>query len=839
MLQITGLTLDYARVKTGVRSHMSKDGSPVVGWAAVSSRPGDAQAACRVTAGAWDSGWIETTDNSLRLSPDTLPRGKGTPVSVQLKSRLGEVSAVRTETVYNAAIVWDAPWIGNPAQRQDRPIYFRGTVDLPENVVSARLYACGLGYQKIALNGCGLGDARLDPAYTDFSKRVNYVLYPDVENLLRSGANEVTAVVGAGWRNNTRFHDLDGWKDKALDFEGPEQFSAILEAELDNGEILRFVTDESWQAGIGPITYSNLYNGEDWDAREAISYGPAALTDVPSGKMEPMILPPITEHETYAPVAWWPDGEDALVLDFGKNLAGLLRIPLPEGLQAGHKITVAHTEELTEDGKLFPDTLRKAKQTDSYIAAGDGRDVAEWQCVFTYHGFRYARIEGLTAAYDPRNVRAVALYTDVAADSFFRCGNALITRLHELCVNTEKSNLHSIMTDCPQRDERMGWMNDATVRFEETPYNFDVGALFPKVVRDLIDIQTPEGAIGCTAPFAFGNKPADPVCSSFLMAGMQAALHTGNLDLVSEAYPAWEAWENCLLAHSDGYLVNYSYYGDWAGPADCCVVLENVPDPGAQSAVTPGVFMSSGYSYWNCRALARFARWLGRDADAARHDATAEHIKDAMLKKWYDPETGGFGTGSQACLAFALWLGIAPDPDRTALRLHEAVEQAGWRLTTGNLCSRYIMDVLVDHGYGEDAWKLMTREEYPSLGFMLQQEATTIWERFELMKCAGMNSHNHPMYGAVDYWMYACLAGLRCAELGWKKFTVKPFLPEKLMSAQAAVETPLGRVSVRWTKRYGGAHLQLTVPFGAEAEIDFCGVKKTVGSGFHTISVNL
>ena len=167
------------------------------------------------------------------------------------------------------------------------------------------------------------------------------------------------------------------------------------------------------------------------------------------------------------------------------------------------------------------------------------------------------------------------------------------------------------------------------------------------------------------------------------------------------------------------------------------------------------------------------------------------------------------------------------------IRLAELSQITGINKST----TSHILKTLCDNGYVEDAWTLMTREEYPSIGFMIQQEATTVWERFELMKAPGMNSHNHPMYGAVDYWMYAYLAGIKCADLGWKKFTVKPYLPEKLMSAQATVDTVKGPVSVRWTKRYGGKHLQVTVPFGATAEIDFCGVKKTVGCGFHTITV--
>lgn len=836
MINITGIFIDHSRVTESRQGHLAGTASPVISWAANSSRAGDVQSAYRLTAAGWDSGWVESSDNNARIPENTLKRGVIEDLTVQIRTEAGDESAVYETWICDARIDWDAEWITAAAPERDRPIYMRKTFNIEGNVTAARIYACGLGYHSIIINDEALDEeARLDPAHTDYTKRVTYAMYPDDEGLFVTGENEIKVMVASGWRDNTRMHYQ--MPEKTFSFEGQLEFSAIIEIETDAGEQIRITTDETWEAGTGPIIYSNLFNGEHFDANVDEAYAPAVLAPAPGGKMEPMLIPPIVEKNWISPIAVWPDGEDAVIIDFGKNIAGVVCVPLPDELEKGQKIAITHTEELTEDGKLFRDTLRTADQEDIYIASGDDRDLWVWQSEFVYHGFRYARIEGLTAAYDASEVRAVELRTDVDADSAFVCGNALITKIHENCVNTERANIHSILTDCPQRNERLGWMNDATVRFEETPYNFDIGALFPKVVRDLMDAQSEDGAITCTAPFVWGSRPADPVCSSFLVAGYEAAMHTGNLDIIREAYSAFEAWEECLLAKSEDYIVQYSYYGDWAGPADCCVPGNGV-DPGAPSAVTPGIFMSTGYSYFNCTLLAKFAAWLGDKEAENRNLERAENIKKAIIDKWYDAETGKFATGSQACQAFALWLGIAPDAELAAKRLNEAVEEAGMRLTTGNLCSRYIMDALCDNGYMETAWKLMTREEYPSIGYMIQQEATTVWERFELMKAPGMNSHNHPMYGAVDYWMYAYLAGVKCTDIGWKKFSVKPYMPEKLMSAQASIDTVLGKISVRWTKRYGGKHLQLFVPFGAEAEVDFCGVKKTVKSGFHTITVD-
>ena len=276
--------------------------------------------------------------------------------------------------------------------------------------------------------------------------------------------------------------------------------------------------------------------------------------------------------------------------------------------------------------------------------------------------------------------------------------------------------------------------------------------------------------------------------------------------------------------------MNYSYYGDWAAPAYACE-----GEDGAISSVTPGILMSTGYSYYNCVLLRKFAELLGKDGDSLRYAELADQIREAFLQKWFDPESGRVASGSQACQVFSLWLGLVPEP-HVAKAVDVLVRDLAanqYRITTGNLCTRYLFDVLTEYGHIDDAWELITREEYPSIGYMIQNEATTIWERFELKKNPGMNSHNHPMYGAVDYWFYAYLCGIRPDAPGWKEFTVKPYFPSKLLSAHAQVETPLGPITVKWLKQYGKTQLYVSVPFGATARVDFDGKIQTVPCGFH------
>lgn len=880
MLRLINVTLDYGRLRAYKRSHYTGNKAPVFGWAVLSDISDSMQSECRVIfkeAGLviWDSGWVKTAEQSLKCQCGVLPEGVKLNVEIQIKDNHGNISEIYSDYFYNALVDWKAPWIAIKEPVSEKNTYFRKEFIAKDGLKDACLYACGLGYQQLFINGELLDGAKMDPAFTEYSVQCQYVMYPGIEELLINGSNCVAANIGGGWRTEEWVIEFkkthtENTTHKGAAFLGPSEFTAMLRLTYEDGTTEWIYTDDSWQAGFGAYEFASIYNGTIYDARQdaagwnkpgfegnfanAILIGPPSEIDgigkysvdwdigekLPDGsvktRMKPMVLNPIYTHKLRKPIAVWPDGDDTVIIDFGQNLAGVARVELPDGLTAGQKLHLRFTEELTEDGRLFRDTLRTARAEDFYIASGDARDLKVWEVDFTYHGFRYAAITGLGSGFDAmEHIVAVEMHTDLETNGSFRCGNALVTKIHEACVETERGNMHSILTDCPQRDERMGWMNDATVRFEETPYNFEIGRMFPKLIQDLIDRQAPDGGISFTAPSVCGITPTDPVCASFLIAGYQAAMHTGNTDIVRDAYVAYEEWEKCVLNMSDEYICSYSLWGDWAGPLYAC---EIVPDgtPGCRSAVTPGAVMSTGYSYFNCVLLAKFAEWLNKPEKVAYYNELAGKIRDAFLAKWFDPETGIVATGSHACQTFPLWLGIIPEEycAKVAKVLHDDLVKCGYNFTTGNLCTRYLMDVLSKFGYLEDAWKVITKETCPSFGFMLQQEATTIWERFELMTDPSMNSHNHPMYAAVDYWMFAYLAGVKPAERGWTEFEVEPYMPEDLQYTHAVVDTCKGQVSVRWVKRYGRTHLQVNVPFGCHARVKFMGKETIVGSGFHT-----
>lgn len=862
MLQPYQFRVDYGKLQHDSRFRITDSKTPVISWAVMSDRPDSYQTAYRIAFSSsdkmlWQTDWIESAKQETVYAGPPLPFGCRIYFTVEIKDQQGSVSEKAGDYFYcGQTDHWEAGWIAASVQASRRAVCFQKSFMITKPILSAYCMVCGLGYHKIKLNGKAPDPSLLDPAHADYSQVCYYVLLPEIESTLREGENEISIEIGDGWRHLDSAFIKSNIGDRKLSFDGVPQVSAMFRILYTDGTSDTIMTDETWSWSHTPILSNNIYDGTIYDANStaqpdtraalpthaASAKQPACAVPSPLQPgaqygMRVQTLEPIREKEVYHPLSVTqlegPDGLPRYLVDFGQNIAGIVRLKLPERMQAGQTIQIVHGEFLDEDGSIYTAPLREAKCTDIYIASGDGRDLAQWQPEFTYHGFRYIQVDGYGSILKKSAVTAIAIYTDIQSESFFTCGSALINQIHKNAVQTEKSNIHSILTDCPQRNERLGWMNDATVRFEETPYNFDIGRIFPKVVRDLICVQDGSGAITCTAPFVVGGRPADPVCSSFLVAGMQAAMHTGNLAILKEAYPHYKAWQQCLLDHSDGYIVNYSYYGDWAGPSYACHSEEI-----AVSAVTPGILISTGYSYLNCLLLSKMAGFLSYKQEQADYEQLAAQIRSAFLKKWFDPESARVDAGSQASQAFALWLGLIPEAytQKAADLIHADLTARHYQITTGNLCTRYLMDVLAQYGYIDDAYAIITRETYPSIGYMIQNEATTIWERFELKKNPDMNSHNHPMYGAVDYWFYAYLCGIRPTAPGWEAAEIKPYYPSQLLSAHASVDTVKGPITVKWVKRYGALHLYVSVPFGVTAEIHTKDGIVKVGSGTHHYS---
>lgn len=371
---------------------------------------------------------------------------------------------------------------------------------------------------------------------------------------------------------------------------------------------------------------------------------------------------------------------------------------------------------------------------------------------FTYHGFRYVQVEGFLGEPGPEAITGRVVRSSVEQIGSFRCSNPLINQLHKNIVWTESNNLHGLPTDCPQRDERLGWLNDMTVRAEEAVYNFNLVNLYAKWVDDIADTQGKKtGAIADTAPYVkYGRRPADPVASSYLIVPWLSYLHYGDLRTLEKHYEGFKRWVTYLGNMADNNIINFSEIGDWAPPVT--EAAEGSIGAGAVSAKTPGALMSTGYYYLNAALMSKFAHILGKNEDERYYAKLAAEISDAFNREFFHRDTCSYGSGNQASNVFPLYLGIVPQECQQAV-LHNLVrdvmEKHGCHVTTGNLCTKYLIDVLAEMGMVDLAFALVTQKTYPSWGYMLSMGATTIWERWEYVTCgklAGMGSHNHISY---------------------------------------------------------------------------------------------
>ncbi|MBO4406055.1 MAG: family 78 glycoside hydrolase catalytic domain, partial [Clostridia bacterium] len=465
-----------------MQARHTPDGKIEFSWAAYHDGGGKRQTAYRLTAGGKDTGWVEGDGQNAVLS---LGEKAGTEVkwTLTLRDDAGKVSEKgESSFTYWHIDSFRGQWIADPDAAQSEVTLFRKTFSVEKKPDAAFLFLSAAGIAEADLNGKRVGDRILAPNLTNFEKRRLYNAYA-VE--IREGENELTISLGDGWRRNLSGYLSEGQR-KAVTFFGMTEVRAfVLLRYGDREETVG--TDGTWLAGRGKTVFSHLFDGETFDARREASFGKRA-TVVTENRPEPIFdyLEPIREKTEFAPrsIVRMPDG--AYILDFGQNMQGYLAVSVPGTFPAGTEIVIRHAEELDEDEGLYTAPLRTAKATDRIVTAGRA---FTWKPSFTYHGFRYAEIRGWVGPLSKDDVRAKAILTDIQTNSSFESGSALLNAIQKNVVMTERSNLIGIATDCPQRDERMGWMNDATVRFEETPYNFDVSSLFPKIVDDLRDEQ--------------------------------------------------------------------------------------------------------------------------------------------------------------------------------------------------------------------------------------------------------------------------------------------------------------------------------------------------------------
>ena len=819
-MQVVDLRCEYARDPLGIDVP-----SPQLSWRLESPERGALQTAYRIIvadspenlakdlANVWDSGRIQSTrSTAIKYAGKELVSRKRYYWKARIWGPGKTSSDWSLPAFFEMGLLhptdWKGDWVGFTPGGDARVLYLKRTFPLEKDVRDARVYISGLGYYVLQINGTKVGDHVLDPATSEYSKRVYYATY-DVTTLLKK-ENVLVVTLGPGWY-------------------GVPKLRMQLEITFLDGTSSTITSSDVRSVTTGPIVRSTIYDGEYYDAREEDpdiysktpinelnkKWGYAQVVDPPGGKMVSQIVEPVRVVDTLLPQKISEPKPGVYVVDAGQNVAGWASLKVTG--KEGTVITLRFAESLYKDGTVDQENLRTAKARDIYVLKGGGQ-VEQWEPAFTYHGFRYIQIEGFPYPPKPVDIAVKVVRSSVDKSGKFNSSNELLNRIHKMVSWTEANNLHSIPTDCPQRDERMGWLNDLTVRIEQALYNFDLSRFYPKFIKDIEDTQGADGTITCTAPFKYGSRPADPVCTSYLLLAWKTYEFYGNEEIIRQHYSGLKAWVDYLISRTKDGIVDYSYYGDWSPP----LAFGEGPY-GAVSKNTPGLLMSTGYLYYDCKLISWMAHLLKKDADEARYAKIAERTAKAFNSKYWNEQTGGYGSNNQACNSFALYLGLVDKErvPRVVENLVKDVKAQDYHLTTGNLCTKYVLEVLSDHGYPDVAMKIAAQETYPSWGYMLANGATTLWERWEGNGTGAMNSLDHPMMGSVDSWFYRyCLGILPDVRYpGFEKFTIRPSIVADLNSADGQFTSTKGPIKSSWKKEDGFFYLDVTIPGNSTASV--------------------
>jgi len=702
------------------------------------------------------------------------------------------------------------PWPAEPAIQMRRPFTPRGKVR------QARLYATALGGYEPRLNGRKIGDALLTPESANFKKHALYRVY-DLSPLLAAGENVLGLTVSDGWYASAQiFMGRYSY--------GPAPRRALAQLEIDYADGSREIigADESWKIAAGPVRSSELYNGEIYDARDETpgwdapgfdaKGWEAALPAQVSLRLDAEVCPPIRALQTLKVQTITEPKAGVFVFDFGQNFAGWCRLHVKG--PAGTDVELRFAEILKHSGEVDQSNLRSARASDRYILKGDPAGET-WEPRFTYHGFRYVEVHGFPGKPGPEALDGVVIHSDLPATGQLVVDNPLIEQIWRNTVWSQRSNFMGIPTDCPQRDERMGWMGDAEVFWDAAAFNMDVDAFTRRFMGEVRASQKSDGAFTDVSPL-----PAPLVAGSpgWADAGVilpwTAWQRYGDTAIIVENWDAMDRYIGEILAANPDHLWRNKRgidYGDWLS-------LDG-KTPG--DATTPKDLIGTAFWAYTTSLMLQMAQATSRDADIARYRALHEAIA-AAFNAAYVKSDGLIGNDSQTSYVLPLRFGLLPEGLRKNAgdRLADNIRRRGTLLSTGFLGTPFSLDVLADTGHADLAYSLLLRTEYPSWGYMIRKGATTMWERWNGdVGDVSMNSYNHYAFGAVGGFLFRRVAGIAPASPGFKRIRVDPVTDPRVKSAGADYQSMLGRISTRWRREDHRFSLDLTVPPNATAEV--------------------
>lgn len=783
------------------------------------------------------SGWVRSAAHNLVDWPfPPLASRERVVVSVRVRGADGRESPWSTGTPVEAGLLDPSDWVARavspagPVEDADlrRPPLLRHEFELTQPPVAARLYVSAHGLVEPWVNEARVGDEELAPGWTVYPRRLRYSTF-DVTELVREGRNAVGALLGDGW-----YRGRLGFDGGNRDIYGDRlALIAQLEVELADGTRQVVATGPHWRAGAGPILSSGLYEGERYDARlatpgwSAPGFDDDGWSSVDVVERDPATLvapegPPIRCTDELAPSSIVRTESGAAVLDFGQNLVGRLRIRVdgPEGTV----VRLRHAEVL-KDGRLDVRPLRGAHSVDEFVLGPGG--LQEWEPRFTIHGFRYAEIEGWPGELRPGDVVARVLHTDMRRTGGFASSDARLNRLHDNVVWSMRGNFVGLPTDCPQRDERLGWTGDIQVFGPTGTFLYDCAGLLSSWLRDLALEQLPDGTVPWFVPTIYGNpmwsppRPGAAWGDAAVIVPWTLYERYGDREVLARQFGSARAWVECVerLAGPDRLWDDGFQLGDWLDPA--------APPDDPADARTDRYLVATAYFARSAQLLARMADVLGRSQDAERFDALAAEVRHAFVGRYVLPG-GRLSSDAPTAYALALTFDLLPQALRAAAadRLAWLVQADGDVVGTGFVGTPLLLDALSSTGHLDRAYALLMQTACPSWLYMVGQGATTIWERWDAILPDGsvnpgdMTSFNHYALGAVADWLHGTVAGLRQASPAGDQFDVAPRPGGGLTWAEAWLETAAGRAGVRWRSDHGTVSISVTLPPGARARVD-------------------
>ncbi len=697
--------------------------------------------------------------------------------------------------------------IGRPKQYLPAP-YLRKEFTVATGVKRAIIYATAQGVYELSLNGQRVSNDVFMPGWTDYKQRIYYTAY-DVTDLLKEGPNAIGAILGDGWfRGNISCVGQNKYGNKL-------RFKAQLHIDYDNGQSKILTTDSDWKASYGPILESDMQAGEVYDARlEMPGWNQAGFDQsswspiVTGSSIKPLLQAypgvPVRAVKELPAVKVTEPTPGTYVFDLGQNFSGWARLKVNG--QAGDEVTMIFAEMLKDDGSAYTINLRSARAVDTYVLKGGGEEV--WEPRFTFHGFRYVQVTGLKEKPTADAITGIVLYSDSPESSSFECSNPMVNKIQENIVWGQRSNYLEVPTDCPQRDERLGWTGDTQVFIRTGCYNQDVSEFFTKWMVDLMDTQNRQGLFGNQAPVFHGHGAAAWACAGIICPWTIYKVY-GDTRMIETHYDAMVRYMDACGKDGLGGRKAHTW-GDWLAPA----------------GRPPTALISAAYHAYTTSLMAEMAVALGKIDDATKYNKQFQDIR-AHFQKTFVKADGKIESELQTayCMALSFDLLTAAQRKQAEAHLIERIKKDNYHLSSGFLGIPILLPTLTDMGRSDIAYRMIQNTTYPSWGYSIEQGATTIWERWNsYSKDKGfgdvkMNSFNHYSLGACGEWMFRSMLGIETDGAGFKKITMKPELGEGITWAKGHYDSIQGRISSDWKIENKTFHWNITVPANTTATV--------------------